>query len=117
VAKPEWGAKRECRSCGARFYDLHRDTIVCPKCGTIHEIEVPKPRAQAPKEVKEPVRPPPPPVAAAQPEAAAAEGEEALGAADDEEEEEFIEDAAELAEEDVALEIDGEIEDTKREPT
>ncbi len=32
MAKPEWGAKHLCRSCGARFYDLRRDPFVCPKC-------------------------------------------------------------------------------------
>jgi hypothetical protein len=39
VAKPEWGAKRTCHSCGARFYDLRRDTIVCPTCDTVHDLE------------------------------------------------------------------------------
>ncbi len=32
VAKPEWGTKRTCQNCGARFYDLLRDPIVCPLC-------------------------------------------------------------------------------------
>ncbi len=32
MAKPEWGRKRICYSCGSVFYDLHRDPIVCPKC-------------------------------------------------------------------------------------
>ncbi|MGB0671459.1 MAG: TIGR02300 family protein, partial [Rhodospirillales bacterium] len=32
MAKPEWGTKRACQSCGARFYDLGRNPIVCPKC-------------------------------------------------------------------------------------
>ena len=27
VAKPEWGAKRICHNCGARYYDLQRDSI------------------------------------------------------------------------------------------
>lgn len=34
VAKPELGTKRQCLHCGARFYDLNKDPIVCPKCGT-----------------------------------------------------------------------------------
>lgn len=34
MAKPEWGTKRSCDSCGAKFYDFHRDPIICPKCGT-----------------------------------------------------------------------------------
>ena len=35
MAKPELGAKRQCQNCGAKFFDLNRDPIVCPKCGTI----------------------------------------------------------------------------------
>ena len=34
MAKPELGAKRTCQACGAKYYDLMRDPIVCPKCGT-----------------------------------------------------------------------------------
>lgn len=34
MAKPEWGDKQSCESCGARFYDLGRKPIVCPKCDT-----------------------------------------------------------------------------------
>jgi uncharacterized protein (TIGR02300 family) len=38
--KAERGTKRTCQSasCGARFYDLNRDPIVCPICGTIYEM-------------------------------------------------------------------------------
>lgn len=34
------GTKRTCQSneCGARFYDLNRDPIACPICGTIYVI-------------------------------------------------------------------------------
>lgn len=32
MAKPELGTKRLCLSCGAKFYDLNRDPILCPKC-------------------------------------------------------------------------------------
>jgi uncharacterized protein (TIGR02300 family) len=39
VAKPEWGTKRICHNCGARFYDLHRSPIICPKCGTPFDPE------------------------------------------------------------------------------
>ena len=34
MAKPEWGLKRTCLGCGARFYDMQRDPIVCPSCDT-----------------------------------------------------------------------------------
>src|SRR5208337_1980457 len=37
VAKPELGAKRQCQACGAKFFDLNKDPIVCPKCGTIFQ--------------------------------------------------------------------------------
>lgn len=33
VAKPEWGLKRVCQSCSAKFYDMQRNPIACPKCG------------------------------------------------------------------------------------
>jgi uncharacterized protein (TIGR02300 family) len=32
MSKPEWGVKRTCLSCGARFYDLKHDPVICPKC-------------------------------------------------------------------------------------
>jgi uncharacterized protein (TIGR02300 family) len=35
VAKPELGTKRLCGNCGAKFYDLSKDPIVCPKCATV----------------------------------------------------------------------------------
>ena len=33
LAKPEWGLKRTCLSCGTRFYDMQRDPIKCPTFG------------------------------------------------------------------------------------
>ena len=38
MAKPELGTKRLCTNCGAKFYDLSKDPIVCPKCHTAMEI-------------------------------------------------------------------------------
>ena len=35
MAKPELGTKRLCGNCGAKFYDLNKDPIVCPKCTTV----------------------------------------------------------------------------------
>jgi uncharacterized protein (TIGR02300 family) len=32
VTRPELGVKRDCPSCGARFYDLNKDPAHCPKC-------------------------------------------------------------------------------------
>ena len=40
MAKPELGTKRLCASCGAKFYDLNKDPIHCPKCGAVYEIVV-----------------------------------------------------------------------------
>jgi uncharacterized protein (TIGR02300 family) len=39
VAKPEWGTKRICPSCGARYYDLLRKPVICPKCATPFDPE------------------------------------------------------------------------------
>ena len=35
MAKPELGSKHHCENCGARFFDLNRSPIACPKCGTV----------------------------------------------------------------------------------
>ena len=113
VAKPKWGMKRLCRSCGARFYDLRRKPIVCPKCDAAHDPDpADKPRrgtaperASKPKPAAEQRQAAPSVVAAA----AAPKGEEAspgdedkTGGAD------IIEDASELGEDedDVAEAID-----------
>ena len=37
MAKPELGAKHQCQNCGAKFFDLNKDPIVCPKCGTVFQ--------------------------------------------------------------------------------
>ncbi len=31
------GSKRVCQNCGAKFYDLNRDEIVCPMCDTLFQ--------------------------------------------------------------------------------
>ena len=33
MAKPEWGKKRICSSCNAKYYDLNKSPIICPSCG------------------------------------------------------------------------------------
>ena len=40
MANPELGTKRTCLQCGARFYDLNKAVIVCPKCGHEHTAEL-----------------------------------------------------------------------------
>lgn len=32
MSKPELGTKRDCPSCGGKFYDLNKNPVVCPKC-------------------------------------------------------------------------------------
>ena len=60
MTKPELGTKRDCPSCGAKFYDLNKSPATCPKCKTefVPEQAV-KPKrtkpAEKPKE-KAPVR-------------------------------------------------------------
>jgi uncharacterized protein (TIGR02300 family) len=45
VSKPDLGTKRVCGNCDARFYDLHHDPIVCPKCSTVFVLPAPAPAA------------------------------------------------------------------------
>jgi uncharacterized protein (TIGR02300 family) len=47
VAKPELGTKRLCAGCGAKFYDLNKDPIVCPKCSTVFEVTSARARPEA----------------------------------------------------------------------
>jgi uncharacterized protein (TIGR02300 family) len=54
LTKPELGVKRDCPSCGARFYDLNRMPAHCPKCE--HEFTpeaLLKPRKRREDEVAE----------------------------------------------------------------
>jgi len=106
LAKPEWGTKRICPSCGTRYYDLLRDPIICPRCSTPFDPEAflraRRARPQAPVE-KEPA-----PVGAGEVDGdletedveAVEEEEEADVALEEaeEEDEELIEDASELGE-------------------
>lgn len=69
MVKPEWGTKRACLSCGAKFYDLRKEPIICPKCETKFEPVVAKPRRGRVAAVKAPV-PVKAPVAVADDEAA-----------------------------------------------
>ncbi len=103
MSKPEWGTKRTCQSCGAHFYDMRKDTIVCPKCGATYDPEaVLKSRRGRVVEKLTPVKPVEPVVPEVEEETEA----EDIGAA---EEEEVIEDTSELGEddEDVSEVIEG----------
>ncbi len=48
MARPELGLKRQCMSCGAKFYDLARDPAVCPKCGAVYQAVATSSRAAPP---------------------------------------------------------------------
>jgi len=39
LAKTEWGVKRICPSCGARYYDLLKSPPSCPTCNTAYNPE------------------------------------------------------------------------------
>ena len=70
MAKAELGTKRLCANCGAKFYDLNKVPIHCPKCGTVHEIAPVVTRArpeQAPPVVPRPAPAPAEEVAAPEP--------------------------------------------------
>ena len=112
MAKPEWGSKRICPSCGARYYDLLREPVICPKCATPFDAEAflksrrSRPAPPVEKELE--------PVGAdeidaeVETEEAEAAGEEEeeeeeeeavpLEEAEEEEDEELLEDASELGE-------------------
>lgn len=91
MAKPEMGLKRQCVSCGTRFYDLMRSPAVCPKCGTEQPAEMPRlrrPSGGAPPDMR-PRKPSP----VAEP---AIEDTEAEAATESEEDEEVLEDTSDL---------------------
>jgi uncharacterized protein (TIGR02300 family) len=118
LAKPEWGTKRICPSCGARYYDLMRDPVVCPKCSTPFDPEAflkarrSRPAVPVEKEIE--------PVGADDIDAdleadeveTVEEEEEDVPLDETEEEEELIEDASELGEdEDDMAEVIDNVED------
>lgn len=37
VVDPKLGTKRICESCGAKFYDLNKAPVTCPKCGHTYD--------------------------------------------------------------------------------
>ena len=58
MAKPDLGTKRLCASCGAKFYDLSKDPIVCPKCETVfHPVVSTRSRAEPARAVVAPLAP------------------------------------------------------------
>src|SRR5436190_5855708 len=39
MVKASWGSKHTRQNCAARFYDLNKSPIKCPKCGREHDRE------------------------------------------------------------------------------
>jgi uncharacterized protein (TIGR02300 family) len=120
VVKAEWGSKRICPSCGARYYDLMKPLgeIICPKCGTQYDPEAfLKTRrarvAAVPEKEVEPIVAEEAETGAVEEVEAVEEGEPVAAAeGEDEEEEELIEDASELGEdEDDMAEVIENVED------
>ena len=40
MAKPEWGKKRTCQSCGTKYYDLNKTLMICPSCGVEFDPDI-----------------------------------------------------------------------------
>ncbi|MBB2200149.1 TIGR02300 family protein [Gluconacetobacter tumulisoli] len=57
MAQPNLGTKRVCVSCSARFYDLNKNPVVCPKCGTEQPADVPRIRRAPDAAAVAPVKP------------------------------------------------------------
>ena len=86
--KAERGTKRTCQNhdCGSRFYDLTRDPITCPVCGSVYQIAVSPmaaagaaPATSEEKAQRKPAKKPAFAVASVKPEdAPEAEGDEVL---------------------------------------
>jgi uncharacterized protein (TIGR02300 family) len=123
VAKAEWGSKRICLSCGAKFYDLNRTPIHCPACEAVFDPTAnSKPRrARAPAKAVAAT----PAVAVAAAVAEVDDDDDALvedpavvvaDDADDDDSESAIEDVSELGDDDMSDVIDTEIdeEDSER---
>lgn len=114
MAKATLGTKRICPSCGARFYDLDRSPIACPKCASEFAPEdfVKSRRsraASAAAAAKGKGKPPKP-----DPKAPIEDGEAVVDSTD-EEDEDVIEDTSELGEdEDVAEVVEGVEEEEER---
>jgi uncharacterized protein (TIGR02300 family) len=53
LAKLELGNKHQCQNCGAKFFDLNKDPIVCPKCGTVFQSVAARARPAAKAEEEE----------------------------------------------------------------
>ena len=109
MSKVGRGTKRICKSCEAKFYDLNRDPIVCPSCGTPFLLDAPAvdddlAEVEAVAVVAEPAAKPAP-AAAEEPEFISLEEADAEAAGDDtaDDDDELVDlgdDAAEIPDDD-----------------
>jgi uncharacterized protein (TIGR02300 family) len=108
VAKANLGMKRVCPHCSARYYDLNRDPIMCPKCGGAYDPDA----ALKTRRTRAAPAVPEPDAEAGDEEEGDATPSEGAEEGDEEEEEEVIEDASELGEdEDDMAEVIENVED------
>ncbi len=113
MAKPEWGLKRTCQSCGTRFYDMLRSPIVCPHCSAVYDPEAVmktrRGRVALPAE-KKPIKD--------EIDIESVEGEidigEPLAETAETEEEDLIEDTSELGEDEDVSQVIDKVEDEER---
>ena len=112
VVKAEWGTKRICLNCGARFYDMNRDPIICPACSTaLDPVVQSRPRRARPAAKLAAV------AVVADPVEAEVDDEAVVVAADDEDDdaeedgESAIEDVSELGDDDMSDVIDAELDE------
>ena len=117
--KPDLGGKHKCQNCGTKFFDLNRDPIACPKCGTVVQVVggarpvAARPAPPAEEEVEVDTAAPvlvPLEEAEAVDEKAVAVAEDEIEIEDDAAETTFLEEEEE-DDDDVSGLIDGEIED------
>jgi uncharacterized protein (TIGR02300 family) len=122
VAKAEWGTKRICLNCGARFYDMNRDPIICPACSTALDAVVqsrprrarPAPKLAAVAVVADPVE------AEVDDEVESDDEDEAVVADDEDDDaeedgESAIEDVSELGDDDMADVIETDLDEEEGE--
>ena len=124
VVKAEWGTKRICLNCGARFYDMNRDPIVCPACSTaLDPVVQSRPRrARAAPKLAAVAAVADATVAEPDEELESEDEDEAVVVADDDEEgdaeddgESAIEDVSELGDDDMADVIETDIDEEEGE--
>lgn len=117
MAKPEWGSKRVCLNCGARFYDMQRTPIVCPACETVFDPAAnSKPRrSRAPAKAPVVAAATAAAVVALEPDEVETDDDEIVVADDDAEEENesesAIEDVSELGDDDMSDVIDADLDE------